>query len=217
MSSTTAPPSRAASLPLVGGDPALDFCNTTSGRETALRIEHLDTADHVLAWARHARVIGEAEAEALAGRALADPAFGRDLLGRALQLRDAIHVAGAAIAARREAPFDTLGTLARIHASCVSRATLIARDGNFGWCWAPQEAPVEAVLGPIAVSALQLLSHGDLSRLKQCCGAACGWLFLDTSKNKSRRWCEMEVCGNRAKQKRHQDRRGRGADPDALS
>ena len=53
-----------------------------------------------------------------------------------------------------------------------------------------------------ALSALTLLTQADLSRIKQCQGDHCGWLFLDTTKNKSRRWCEMEVCGNRAKQKR---------------
>ena len=49
---------------------------------------------------------------------------------------------------------------------------------------------------------MTLLSGSDLSRIKQCPGDHCGWLFFDTTKNKNRRWCEMEVCGNRAKQRR---------------
>ena len=52
------------------------------------------------------------------------------------------------------------------------------------------------------LSALTLLQQADLTRVKQCQGEKCGWLFFDATKNKSRRWCEMEVCGNRAKQKR---------------
>ena len=68
------------------------------------------------------------------------------------------------------------------------------------------------MLGPIALSALATLSQADLTRIKQCQGEKCGWLFFDTTKNKSRRWCEMEICGNRAKQKRHSARaRERGA------
>jgi predicted RNA-binding Zn ribbon-like protein len=59
------------------------------------------------------------------------------------------------------------------------------------------------VLGPIALSALATLGQADLTRVKRCEGEKCGWLFFDTTKNKSRRWCEMEICGNRAKQKRH--------------
>ena len=49
-------------------------------------------------------------------------------------------------------------------------------------------------------------SVGDVSRIKQCSGDHCGWLFFDTTKNKQRRWCEMDVCGNRAKQKAHRAR-----------
>ena len=62
---------------------------------------------------------------------------------------------------------------------------------------------VEAVLGPISLSALTTLLQADLTRVKQCQGEKCRWLFFDATKNKSRRWCEMEICGNRAKQKRH--------------
>ena len=71
---------------------------------------------------------------------------------------------------------------------------------------AERSTPIEAVLGPISLSAITILTQGDLSRIKQCQGEKCGWLFFDTSKNKSRRWCEMEICGNRAKQRRHSAR-----------
>ena len=71
-------------------------------------------------------------------------------------------------------------------------------------------APVEAALGPIALAAVELFTEGDFSRIKECGGHACGWLFYDASKNNRRRWCEMEVCGNRAKQRRLVARR-RGA------
>ena len=64
------------------------------------------------------------------------------------------------------------------------------------------DAPVEAALGPIALEAVKLFTEADATRIKECGGHACGWLFYDATKNKGRRWCEMEVCGNRAKQKR---------------
>ena len=73
-----------------------------------------------------------------------------------------------------------------------------------------RDAPVEAALGSIALAAVELFTEGDFSRIKECGGHACGWLFYDTSKNNRRRWCEMEVCGNRAKQRRLVARR-RGA------
>jgi len=89
----------------------------------------------------------------------------------------------------------------------------VPHGATFVWAWDPADGPVEAVLGPITLSALTLLTQADLSRIKQCRGDHCGWLFFDTTKNKSRRWCEMVVCGNRAKQRRfHRRRVGRPED-----
>jgi predicted RNA-binding Zn ribbon-like protein len=67
---------------------------------------------------------------------------------------------------------------------------------------------VATVLGPIALSAVDLFRGGQFERLKQCPGPSgdCGWLFFDRSKNNSRRWCEMSVCGNRVKVRRHRER-----------
>jgi predicted RNA-binding Zn ribbon-like protein len=88
----------------------------------------------------------------------------------------------------------------------VAAAKLAPFRGNFVWSWRPADGLVEAILGPITLSALTLLVQSDVSRIKQCAGDHCGWLFFDTTKNKQRRWCEMEVCGNRAKQKAHRAR-----------
>jgi predicted RNA-binding Zn ribbon-like protein len=85
-------------------------------------------------------------------------------------------------------------------------ARLSSCEANFAWVWHPEDGVIEAILGPIALSALTTLSQTDLTRVKQCAGEHCGWLFFDTTKNKGRRWCEMEVCGNRAKQKAHRAR-----------
>ena len=93
--------------------------------------------------------------------------------------------------------------MSEIYADCIKRARLAPDDGRFAWSWTPAQSPIEAVLGPIALSALTTLAQADLTRVKQCQGEKCGWVFFDTTKNKSRRWCEMEVCGNRAKQRRH--------------
>ena len=78
------------------------------------------------------------------------------------------------------------------------------------WRWSVRDAPVEAALGPIALAAVKLFTEGDFHRIRECGGHACGWLFYDRSKNNRRRWCEMEVCGNRAKQRRLAARRRGG-------
>ena len=79
-----------------------------------------------------------------------------------------------------------------------------------GWRWRLADAPLAAALGPVALAAVSLVAERDPVRIKECGGVACGWLFYDETKNNRRRWCEMEVCGNRAKQRRRAARK-RGA------
>jgi predicted RNA-binding Zn ribbon-like protein len=206
----TIPPTRSASLSLVGSELALDFTNTSSGRNSAAHQEHLVSAQDVVAWACHARVIGPDDRARLAAAVVQDGTLSRELLRRALALREIIYTVGVSIATRRQPPAEPVEQLARAHADCVAHAHLVPHQATFVWTWDPKEAAIESVLGPITLSALTLLTQADLSRIKQCHGDHCGWLFFDTTKNKSRRWCEMEVCGNRAKQRRHQTRRRAG-------
>ncbi len=202
------PPSRAGSLPLVGGVLAFDFCNTSSGRGTQTHQEHLRTAADLLAWARHAGVLDDSKETHLRRRCDADFALAARLLDRALRLRDAIYDVDVALAGGRMPGQPAIDVVAGTHAACLAKGRLSTRDGGFGWTWDVALAPEEAVLGPIAASAMAIITTADRARLKQCQGHHCGWLFLDTTKSNNRRWCEMEVCGNRAKQKR---RRGRQA------
>ncbi|HKO08899.1 MAG TPA: ABATE domain-containing protein [Alphaproteobacteria bacterium] len=204
---------RAEALPLVGNELALDLANTSSGRGTAKAREHLQRAEHVVLWARHAKALTPADGETLQAILAANPKLAARLLRRTLELREVVYAIAAAIAAGYPADGAAIDQLRRIHAECVAHAKLVPHGATFVWAWDPADGPVEAVLGPITLSALTLLTQADLSRIKQCRGDHCGWLFFDTTKNKSRRWCEMEVCGNRAKQRRfHRRRVGRPED-----
>ena len=202
--------SRAGSLTLVGGDLAFDFANTSSGRGWPNRQEHLRSAQNVVDWAQHAKMLGAADAEWLRAAVSADRSLARRVLRRALALRENIYAIAVEVTSGRPAPLAGVEALARTHAACLACAKLSPFEGRYVWSWAPRENAAEAVLGPIALSALTILTQGDLSRIKQCQGEKCGWLFFDTTKNKSRRWCEMEICGNRAKQRRHSARARRG-------
>ena len=203
-------PSRAVSLTLVGGELALDFANTSSGRETAGHLEHLRRAEHVVEWAAHARVISPQDAERLAVRLAKDDALAARLFAEALSLREDVFHLGAALAAGRPATSECVENLTRAHARALGAGRLTPVGGNFGWTWSADATPIEAIVGPILLSVLTLLQQADLTRVRQCHGDKCGWLFFDATTNKSRRWCEMEVCGNRAKQKRF-GARARGA------
>jgi predicted RNA-binding Zn ribbon-like protein len=204
------PPSRAGSLPLVGDNLALDFANTESGRGFVSHQNHLRDATNVLDWLDHARALPPDETHWLRAEASARASLAADLLASAVALRSAIHDVGAEIGRGAAPPRASLARLSTQYARYIGQASLAPGANACAWRWSVRDAPVEAALGPIALAAVELFTEGDFSRIKECGGHACGWLFYDTSKNNRRRWCEMEVCGNRAKQKRLVARR-RGA------
>ena len=83
-------------------------------------------------------------------------------------------------------------------------------DG-FTWEWVSPAAALDRMLWSIARSGAEYLTAGDLSRLRECGGEECGWLFEDTSKNRSRQWCHMQDCGNLEKVRRFRARQRRGS------
>ncbi len=207
VSASAPPPSRAGSLPLIADDLALDFANTESGRGFPSHENHLRAAEHVAQWLKHAKALPPEDADWLADQVSARPDLAADLMTKALALREAIHDIGAALGGRAKPPAASLAGLSALHARFVARAALAPGVLSCRWRWSVRDAPVEAALGPIALAAVRLFTEGDMHRIRECGGHACGWLFYDRSKNNRRRWCEMEVCGNRAKQRRLAARR----------
>ena len=162
-----------------------------------------------LEWLSHAKALPPETSERLRDAVARNAELAEDIFATATALRSAIHRVGAAIGRGSVPPEAPLATLSAIYARCVGRASLAPEKAACRWRWNVGEAPTEAALGPIALAAVGLFTGGDFHRIKECGGHACGWLFYDTSKNNRRRWCEMEVCGNRAKQKRLAARRRR--------
>jgi predicted RNA-binding Zn ribbon-like protein len=200
-------PSRAGSLDLIADDLALNFANTESGRGFPSHQNHFLEAGNVVEWLRHAKALPVEETDWLQTHVAkrADPAG--DLLATAVALRDAVHDIGVALGDRAKPPEAALASLSALHARCVAKAELAPGVASCRWQWSVRVSPVEAALGPIALAAVRLFTEGDFGRIRECGGHACGWLFYDRSKNNRRRWCEMEVCGNRAKQRRLAARR----------
>jgi len=200
-------PSRAGSLDLIADDLALDFANTESGRGFPSHEDHLREARHVAQWLKHAKALPAEDADWLAKQVLRRADLAADLLAEAIALREAIHAIGGALGRRAKPPEASLAALSALHARFVAHAALAPGVLSCRWRWSVRAAPVEAALGPIALAAVRLFTQGDFHRIRACGGHACGWLFYDRSKNNRRRWCEMEVCGNRAKQRRLAARR----------
>ena len=92
----------------------------------------------------------------------------------------------------------------------MSKMRLVPRGGGYGFVFGGTAAVLDAVLWHVARSAAELLTSGDLGRVRGCASEECGWVFLDTTRNRSRRWCDMKECGNREKARRFYQRSREG-------
>jgi predicted RNA-binding Zn ribbon-like protein len=198
-------------LRLLAGHPALDFVNTIDPRVGAHRVEHLGAYQDLVRWAARAGVLTAAEAKQAARVALRDRAAAAHALDRAIELREALYAVFGAVAARRRVPADEMRRLHTAYRDAMAHASLTQAGHRFHW---QLSGGLDVVRWHMARAAIALLESKTLRRVKRCPGAGeCGWLFFDSSKNASRRWCSMEGCGNRAKLRRFlRRRRGRSGD-----
>ncbi|MBA3945726.1 MAG: ABATE domain-containing protein [Herpetosiphonaceae bacterium] len=194
-------------LNLVGGRLCLDFANTIGSHDTDHPDEHLTTYHDLLVWSRRAGVLAKGDQEQLAREAAARPAEAAVIFEQARELREVIYRIFAAVAGGRPvAPADIKQFNARLQ-EALAHAELVQGGEGFEWGWELADGALEQIVWPIIRSAADLLTAGELSRVRECSGESCGWLFVDTSRNRSRRWCDMEDCGNRAKARRHYQRK----------
>lgn len=195
--------SRADKLGLVGGEFCLDFANTVGSHAGEHPNDRLRGYADLVAWSRHAAILTADEAHQLAEEAARRPAAAAAVLARAVAVREAIYRIFSARAAGRAPDTADLDLLNGALAEALAHARVVATDRGFAWGWAGDATALDRPLWPIARSAAELLTSGELPRVRECAAEGCGWLFVDASRNRSRRWCDMQDCGNRAKARRH--------------
>jgi predicted RNA-binding Zn ribbon-like protein len=192
---------------MVGGRTCLDFVNTASRRRLGPFKEKLESYDDLLSWAVLAEQLGEAEAADLRQKAAADPAAAAAVLARGRALREAIYRVFTSRAAGEALPQDDLKLISTEYGrAAMNRLLTPAGVGVCTFEWQTHDE-LDRPLWPVAVSATNLVASEDATRVKECATDNCNWLFLDASKNRSRRWCEMKECGNREKARRHYHRK----------
>jgi predicted RNA-binding Zn ribbon-like protein len=225
----------ASNLPLVAGHPGLDLVNTVEPRVVgqAPERDHLTGSEALLVWARRAGLADEVELAEVARAWERGPGAARAALAAVTEIRESLYavLAGATGLAPADAA-ETGAALERLHTrwhAAVGRSTLRLEpiqpdDGSSGARGAGTGAPTSgratprlfvgiapALLLPdrAAAAANDLLFTADLDRLGRCPTeeGGCGWLFLDHSRNRSRRWCRMADCGTEVKSRRLTQRR----------
>lgn len=192
-------------LPVVGGHLALDFANTVDDPEGPARHDHAASYPDLVAWAGRAGVLTRPEAERLRRAATDRPDEAASVLRRAHELRRTLIGAFTEVATGGPALPQHWSRLQPFVVEAYRRAELVAGAGrSYRLDW-PGTDRLDAMLWPIARSAAELLLSPDLRRVKRCAG--CPWLFVDQSRNGSRRWCSMDDCGKNAKIRRYVARR----------
>jgi predicted RNA-binding Zn ribbon-like protein len=189
---------------LGAGHRALDFANTMDWHLSDHPRDRLRTYEDFTDWARDGRVISPAQKRALDEEAKLHPARAQKALAAARQLRDALQRLFDAEALDKPANPADLDLLKGAVAKAVANASFDKSAGGITFTWSDVSRDLEYPLGTLAWISLDLLSSDEREMIGQCADdRGCGFLFLDTSKNHSRRWCSMEGCGNRAKARRH--------------
>jgi predicted RNA-binding Zn ribbon-like protein len=195
-------------LPIVAGDLALDFANTVDDPEGEARHDHVATYPDLIAWAVRRGAIPAEHAAPLLAAAAARPARARAAVRRAHELRAALGATFTEVAESGTVVPEHWARLRPFAVTALGHAAVVADGHGFAFHWPePREADAEldAVLWPVAHAAVALLTGPDVARVKRCAG--CPWLFVDRSRNASRRWCAMEDCGTHAKIVRYVARR----------
>ena len=193
---------------LTGRHLALNLANTISRRhDPARRKEHLASYLDLLSFARQSEIVSPKLAEQLRTYAVGHPAEARRSFVKAITLREALYRVFAAIAQKRSADAGDLRTINDYALAAMRHRTLAPMNGGFRWDWQSDgKTNLERILWPIAPAAADLLTSDELKIVRFCEAPDCEWLFLDHSRNRSRRWCDMTSCGNRAKARRHYQR-----------
>lgn len=186
----------------------LDFANTADWHASDHPQEKLNTYADLVSWANRVGVLTDRQAQYLSREAARRPFDAAAVLEQAVALREAIYRVFSALAAGRSPKADELSVLNVAIPRALARLQIIRTTDGFSWGWTGERSELDRMLWPVAQSAADLLTSEKLNRVGQCADdRGCGWLFLDMSRNRSRRWCDMKDCGNRAKAKRHYHRK----------
>jgi len=201
--------SGAATLALISGHLALDFANTAGWHASDHRNEWLTGYGDFIAWARHAAGLSAREATALLQIAEKHPGKAQHAFAKVLQLRETDYRVFAALSQRRLPAQADLDQLHAARIAALEAAHFVPGiDGRPVLSWPPDTSDFIRPLYPVIVAATDLLGDDDLKRLRQCGNHPCGWLFLDRSRNGSRRWCSSTECGNASRVRRFRAKQG---------
>lgn len=190
------------------GDLCLDFANSVDWHASQRPQDRLNDFYDLVAWGEAAGMLSSRVAEQLQQLAEADPKNARTAFERAVSLREAIYRIFSNRASGEGVTPDDLKILNETLRDAMLHLQLAIYPQGFQWEWIGVDGAFDQVSWAVAHSASELMTSDRLVRVSECADdRGCGYLFIDTSRNHSRRWCSMDTCGNRAKASRNYHRK----------
>ena len=180
----------------VAGNLALDFVNTVAFRaDPRKKVDHLQNGDEVHRWASQADLPDRA--------AINSARVGTAELRQIQAVREQLFAVFYAIASNDRIPAAKLARVGNALHDCSAKQYLSIEGADVRWTWQRGARCRDYLLYPVLTAASDLLTSDSRGLVRQCEDAGCGWLFLDRSNARTRRWCSMADCGNRHKARKY--------------
>jgi len=183
-----------------GGNLSLNFLNTVEYRHEEFAVDFIHHYLDLITWAHFADAVGDSQKELLQGLSQEKSNEAIKIYYEAIQLREAMYEYIINLINRENVDPVSMHIINQWISRAFSNLELHLVDRNVVLDWNAEKFGLESVLWPIIKSFVDLVTLTNHKRIKQC--SNCGWIFVDNSKNSSRRWCSMEICGNRVKARR---------------
>jgi predicted RNA-binding Zn ribbon-like protein len=187
---------------LMGERLCLDFVNTVSWRGRENSKDFFDTYTDLLIWSRYINIITDIDFKTLQQKAKKHPKEEQKAMKKAIVLRETIYAIFSAKSDGNVLKKDYLSNFNNFLSKTMSHSQIIQTKDGLAWNTDGDKNSLDWILNPVIRSAAELLISSEVGKVKICGDSECGWIFLDSSRNQSRRWCDMKDCGNRAKARR---------------
>ena len=191
---------------LTGGSLCLDFANTLGDRSRATN-EHLRNYADLLRFSRQTESLSHSELNDLEVLYADCDGCVEPIFTKVIQLRESIYRIFSDMARGQSPQEQDIDRLNKVLHKALRQLEVRGSGVGFDWAWGGPIQALDRPLWPIARSAAELLTSEDLGCIRECASETCSWLFMDCSRNQRRRWCDMSTCGNRAKARRHYQKR----------
>jgi predicted RNA-binding Zn ribbon-like protein len=187
------------------GELCLDFVNSkVMDVRTLPFVDLFSDYEHIVLWCRHLHILTDEDVERYLQLAKQNPFEAQNAFEKITALRDANYRTLTAVARQQEPANQDLDILNQNLSEAMQHRQVVSTPQGIHWTWAKKDGLLDWMLWPLALSTAEILTSERVQRIRECSG--CYWMFMDTSRNGLRRWCDMKTCGNRAKAHRHYER-----------